>query len=155
MKEVASHKSQLMSITLIRSSIHWCAQGSIHPLLFRLLDPRRPGQIPTLTHTHTHTGVNCHSLHQDTLHRCQTGHPEAYTQTCAHILLHTGILNRRPGIDCFSHLTHYKADPGAILFPYKHVFIASTSKYSYRTSDTQQEEASISFMHPLLCCRSL
>lgn len=60
LKEVASHKSQLMSITLIRSSIHLRAQGPIHALLFTLVDPRVPRHTPTLTHTLT--GVNCHSL---------------------------------------------------------------------------------------------
>lgn len=50
-EEVVSHNSRLMSITLIRSPIHQCTQGLIHPQLFQLVDPKSPGQIHTLSHS--------------------------------------------------------------------------------------------------------
>lgn len=54
-EEVASHNSQLMSITLIRSSIHGRAQGPIH-------HTRTPRASGTFALSHRLIEVNCHSL---------------------------------------------------------------------------------------------
>ncbi len=85
-EEVASHKSQLMSITLIRSSIHPCAQGPIHPLLFKLVDPKSPGHVPTLTHAYRGEL----SPTQDILHRApRCTHTNTHTYTPRNRLLFT------------------------------------------------------------------
>lgn len=59
LEEVAGHKSQLMSITLIRSSIHPRAQGPIHPSAFHTHGPQEPRAH---SHSRTLTEVNCQSL---------------------------------------------------------------------------------------------
>lgn len=84
MEEVASHKSQLMSVTLIRSPIHQRKQGPIHPRLFRTWGPQEPwanshpltlmlrcvtlwkhptqmsGRVPRCLHAHTLTPTRTH-----------------------------------------------------------------------------------------------
>lgn len=55
-EEVASHESQLMSITLIRSSIHPHAQGPIHPPLFTPVNPESPQARSHRTLTHDYRG---------------------------------------------------------------------------------------------------
>lgn len=96
MEEVASHKSQLMSVTLIRSPIHQCTQGPIHPRLFRTCGPQEPW-------------ANSHPL--TLMLRCVTlwKHPtqmSGWVPRCIHShtrrLLRAHILSQRAGIDCFS-----------------------------------------------------
>lgn len=70
-EEVASYKRKLMSTTLIRSPIHQCAQGPIHP--------RSPGQNHTLAYS-----LHGVSLPQNTPHKCQDRHPDAYTHKRTH-----------------------------------------------------------------------
>lgn len=73
-EEVASHKSQLMSITHPEphSSVHTRAYSPT--ALSNLWTPRALGKFPP---SHTHCEV-CPSL-KKTPHRCQDGHPDAYT----------------------------------------------------------------------------
>lgn len=64
----SGHKCQLMTITLIRSSIQPRAQGPIHPPLFT----HSPSSL-----SHCHWGEL--SLTPDTLHTRQNGHADACT----------------------------------------------------------------------------
>lgn len=129
-EEVASHKSQLMSITLIRSPIHQSTQGPIHPRFLRTCGPQEPW-----ANSQPHSEV-CHSLktpHTDVrwAPRCIHSNVRAPTPTHTHIkpesrnrlfFLIWLIINRPLEL---------------IYFPYKHLSIASTSKRSFRMSNTK------------------
>lgn len=146
-EEVASHKSQLMSITLIRSSIHGRAQGPIH-------HARTPRASGTFALSHRLTEVNCHSLKTSYADASMGAQMHTRKHASARRLLHAGILNRNPGIGCLSHLTHYKQarEPFSLFSPHKHVSIASTANYSFRTGDTQQERG-VTFIYAFSLCR--
>lgn len=118
LKEVASHESQLMSITLFRSSIHPTAQGPIHPLLFTLVDPKSPR---ARSHTHTHLQRWTVTYSRNPTQMPEWAPTEPWSPT---------------------------------FYPHQHISIASTSKYSFRMSDTQQEEVSYSFLLSPSACES-
>lgn len=142
LKEVASHKSQLMSITLLPERHSSPCTRAHSPTA---LHARGPQEHRARSHTHTHLQrwTVTHSRHPTQMPEWA---PRCRINTYIYTLLHTGILNRNPGIGCFSHLTHYKHALEPFFSPHKQISIASTSKYSFRVSDTQQEEVSYSFL---------